>query len=347
MPQTQNRINRIKKTRKNMKGGQSVKPLSRPSPLSTNVPTTTQPTTKPPEHGGLMDVIGPAFNLATNASLKAITTLTNMAANAAGVDITKNDLPSALEKIDKVLSNPNTQEQVGNIAKKVGEDATILLQAVEPTIKKATEEIGQNVIEMAGKEGKSAISTLKDLSEEIPGVATFYVANDALKAIEAGVDAGAKTFTTLSDAVTETEGNLEQMKQKGMSLTNPLTGNIPALTGKIPGVAEANKQLGSLMDQRNAAQQRIEETKKALSETDMLKNMEARKRMMQKGMTGKMSSIGGGSISGGSISGGSIVSKTKRYHKNNKKVRVLKTRKSCMAYKTKKNKHTKYVRFEV
>jgi hypothetical protein len=314
-----------KYSRKNKKGGATPPPLPAPvlaAPVLASAPV----------HGGIWDIITPITNLVTNAAIKGTTTLTKMAADTIGVDTTKNDLPGALHQVTEVINNPETQDEIKKAAKTLATDASIFVEELEPSL----DEMGENVITLAKKESKAGISALKDVTEEIPGVATFYVLNDVVKAAEAGIDAAVKTSEVMSDTITNTENKIEEMKKMGETNLTSLTN----ATDNMKKMGESN--LNALQKQGLDAQKRIESSTTALTNTDDLKNAQLQKLNNMKDRIlknqsmdnpvvtqdrGKMAAAGGGGS---------------RKYKNKKFLRISKTRKSKMSSKTKRNKRVRF-----
>jgi len=206
-----------KYSRKNKKGGAINLPLPAPLPVQAAAAAAAAAASAP-VHRGLWDIITPITNLVTNAAIKGTTTLTKMAADTIGVDTTKNDLPGVIQEFTEVINNPETQNVMTETAKTLGKDVSIFVEELKPSL----DELGENALTLAKKEGNAGISALKDLTEEIPGVATFYVLNDVVKAGEAVVDAGAKTTEIMANTLANTENKIEEMKKMGESNLNAL-----------------------------------------------------------------------------------------------------------------------------
>uniref|UniRef100_A0A6C0F011 Uncharacterized protein n=1 Tax=viral metagenome TaxID=1070528 RepID=A0A6C0F011_9ZZZZ len=302
-----------KYSRKNKKGGETQIPI----PVPANVEAA-------PVHGGLWDIITPITNLVTNAAIKGTTTLTKMAADTIGVDTTKNELSGAIQQVTEVINNPETQNVMTETAKTLGKDASIFVEELKPSL----DELGENVITLAKKESKAGISALKDVTEEIPGVATFYVLNDVVKAGEAGVDAAVKTSEIMSDTITNTENKIEEMKKMGESNLSSLSN----ATDNVKKMGEAN--LNALQKQGLDAQKRIESSTNALINTDDLKNAQLQKLNNMKDRILKNQAMVNPLMA--AAAGGS------RKYKNKKFLRISKTRKSKMSSKTKRNKRVRF-----
>ena len=306
-----------KYSRKNKKGGAIPVPL--PAPVQ-----------GASVHGGLWDIITPITNLVTNAAIKGTKTLTNIAADTIGVDTTKNDLPGVIQEITEVINNPQTQNVMTETAKTLGKDASIFVEELKPSF----DELGENALTLAKKEGSAGISAIKDLTEEIPGVATFYVLNDVVKAGEAVVDAGAKTTEIMANTITNTENKIEEMKKMGESNLSSLSN----VTDDMKKMGEA--KLNALQKQGLDAQKRIESSTNALINTDDLKNAQLQKLNNMKDRILKNQAMNNPVMTQNSskmaAAGGS------RKYKNKKFLRISKTRKSKMSSKTKRNKRVRF-----
>jgi hypothetical protein len=311
-----------KYSRKNKKGGATPPPL--PAPVQA------APVQEVPVHGGIWDIITPITNLVTNATIKGTKTLTNIAADTIGVDTTKSDLPETLKQVTEVISNPESQDEIKKAAKTLATDASIFEKELEPSLG----ELGENVITLAKKESKSGISALKDVTEEIPGVATFYVLNDVVKAAEAGIDAAVKTSEVMSDTITNTENKIEEMKKMGDTNLSSLSN----ATDNITKMGESN--LNTLQKQGLDAQKRIESSTNALTNTDALKNTQLQKLNNMKDRILKNQAIDNPVVTKMAAAGGGISRKHK--YKNKKFLRISKTRKSKMSSKTKRNKRVRF-----
>ena len=344
-----------KYSRKNKKGGATPPPLPAPvlaAPMLASAPV----------HGGIWDIITPITNLVTNAAIKGTTTLTKMAADTIGVDTTKNDLPGALHQVTEVINNPETQDEIKKAAKTLGKDASIFVEELKPSL----DELGENVITLAKKESNAGISAIKDVTEGIPGVNTFYVLNDVVKAAEAGIDAAVKTSEVMSDTITNTENKIEEMKKMGdtnlSSLSNATDNmkkmgesNLTSLsnaTDKVTKMGETNlsslsnatdnmkkmgeSNLNALQKQGLDAQKRIESSTNALINTDALKNAQFQKLNNMKDRILKNQAMNNPVVTKMAAVGGS------RKYKNKKFLRISKTRKSKMSSKTKRNKRVRF-----
>ena len=304
-----------KYSRKNKKGGAIPVPL--PAPVQ-----------GASVHGGLWDIITPITNLVTNAAIKGTKKITDMAADTIGVDTTKNDLPGVIQEITEVINNPQTQNVMTETAKTLGKDASIFVEELKPSF----DELGENALTLAKKEGSAGISAIKDLTEEIPGVATFYVLNDVVKAGEAVVDAGAKTTEIMANTITNTENKIEEMKKMGESNLSSLSN----VTDDMKKMGEA--KLNALQKQGLDAQKRIESSTNALINTDDLKNAQLQKLnnmkdriLKNQAMVNPVMASAAAAAVGGS-----------RKYKNKKFLRISKTRKSKMSSKTKRNKRVRF-----
>ena len=309
-----------KYSRKNKKGG--ALPVPAPVHVPVQAPVLAAAA---PVHGGLWDIISPITNLVTNAAIKGTTTLTKMAADTIGVDTTKNDLPGAIKQVTEVISNPETQDEIKQAAKTLATDASIFVEELKPSL----DEMGENVITLAKKESKAGISALKDVTEEIPGVATFYVLNDIVKAGEAGIDAAVKTSEVMSDTITNTENKIEDMKKMGESNLTSLSN----ATDNMKKMGEAN--LNALQKQGLDAQKRIESSTNALTNTDALKNAQLQKLNNMKDRILKNQAMNNPVMASAAVGGS-------RKYKNKKFLRISKTRKSKMSSKTKRNKRVRF-----
>ena len=318
-------VRKRKYSRKNKKGGA----LPVPAPVQVPVQAPVQApvlAAAAPVHGGLWDIISPITNLVTNAAIKGTKTLTNIAADTIGVDTTKNDLPGAIKQVTEVISNPETQDEIKKAAKTLATDASIFVEELEPSL----DEMGENVITLAKKESKAGISALKDVTEEIPGVATFYVLNDVVKAAEAGIDAAVKTSEVMSDTITNTENKIEEMKKMGDTNLTSLSN----ATDNMKKMGESN--LNALQKQGLDAQKRIESSTNALTNTDNLKNAQLQKLNNMKDRILKNQAMNNPVVAKMAAAGGS------RKYKNKKFLRISKTRKSKMSSKTKRNKRVRF-----
>jgi len=308
-----------KYSRKNKKGGATPPPLPAPvlaAPMLASAPV----------HGGIWDIITPITNLVTNAAIKGTTTLTKMAADTIGVDTTKNDLPGALHQVTEVINNPETQDEIKKAAKTLATDASIFVEELKPSL----DEMGENVITLAKKEGNAGISAIKDVTEGIPGVNTFYVLNDVVKAAEAGIDAAVKTSEIMSDTITNTENKIEEMKKMGETNLSSLSN----ATDNMKKMGESN--LNALQKQGLDAQKRIESSTNALINTDALKNAQFQKLNNMKDRILKNQAMNNPVVTKMAAAGGS------RKYKNKKFLRISKTRKSKMSSKTKRNKRVRF-----
>ena len=312
-------VRKRKYSRKNKKGGAIPVPVNAPAPVP-----------GAPVHGGLWDIITPITNLVTNAAIKGTKKITDMAADTIGVDTTKNDLPGVIQEITEVINNPQTQNVMTETAKTLGKDASIFVEELKPSF----DELGENALTLAKKEGSAGISAIKDLTEEIPGVATFYVLNDVVKAGEAVVDAGAKTTEIMANTITNTENKIEEMKKMGESNLSSLSN----VTDDMKKMGEA--KLNALQKQGLDAQKRIESSTNALINTDDLKNAQLQKLNNMKDRILKnqamVNPVMASAAAAAAAVGGS------RKYKNKKFLRISKTRKSKMSSKTKRNKRVRF-----
>ena len=129
-----------------------------------------------------------------------------------------------LEEANEKLNNPEFVEDVAEAAKKVSSTAATVIEAANPAINKVIDQTSEIGEKMLSKVGDSAVNIALNTAEAIPGVgAGIGLVRDidkAATAAEAVVEAGMKTATTFSDAVSETETALKEKMQQASSITD-------------------------------------------------------------------------------------------------------------------------------
>ena len=150
--------------------------------------------------------IGPALNLVSNVASGVSSAAITGASKLMGVDLTnKDEVNSALQKEIKILSDPETRE---NIKKVIGEGAQTLavgLEAAKPAINKFVETTTEAIEKSAKKIGDASVSVALNTLEEIPMVGvlvgTIRSADKATQAAQSIFNAGSEIVAASGDVV--------------------------------------------------------------------------------------------------------------------------------------------------
>ena len=161
-------------------------------------------------------IVGPATkligNVANNIASKAI----SGASSLLNIDLAnKEDINDALEKQVKILSDPKTRENIGEV---IGEGAEVLaesLKASQPAINQLFKTTTEAVEKSGTKIGKAAVNIIANTLEEIPMVGilvgTIRSVDKAIEAAQSIVNAGSEIVVASGDAVNQVTQNITEV----------------------------------------------------------------------------------------------------------------------------------------
>jgi polyhydroxyalkanoate synthesis regulator phasin len=174
----------------------------------------------------------PEVNLGEMGDIKNIGDLGNKAEGFVEelVDSGMEKLNEGAAYVGEILTNPETQEKVGEAAKNVAESAAHILRVAEPGIAVLAKE-GEQIAETSLKPAIRATgSAIKDLFEAVPGAPLVFEAIDLGTAGLAAASVGVKTFTGLMKAADAISSGAKN-SISGFNATNAV---IPSVSKFMP-----------------------------------------------------------------------------------------------------------------
>jgi hypothetical protein len=169
-------------------------------------------------HSGLLGVLEQAagiFNMGADIVVNKVTKMLNLdlsqlkeSSSSLSTEEIKQLLKEKLTQINEALKDPETKEQLEQLARTLGEKGGIILEAAAPSIKKALFKLIEIVTLGGIKLGQSMIKLILDIAGTIPVfgevIEGIRVLDDIVKAFQATTAAYLEAYIANADSVTET-----------------------------------------------------------------------------------------------------------------------------------------------
>jgi hypothetical protein len=179
-------------------------------------------------HSGLLGILEQAagiFNMGADIVVNKVTKMLNLdlsqlkeSSSSLSTEEIKQLLKEKLTQINEALKDPETMEQLEQLAKTLGEKGGIILEAAAPSIKKALFKLIEIVTVGGIKLGQSMIKLILDLAGAIPVfgevIEGIRVLDDIVKAFQATTAAYLEAYIANADSVTETIRRFNDMMDK-------------------------------------------------------------------------------------------------------------------------------------
>ena len=165
-------------------------------------------------HSGLLGILEQAagiFSMGANIVVNKVTKMLNLdlsqLKDSSSEDI-KQILREKIAQINEALTDPETMEQLEELAKTIGVKGGIILEAAAPSIKKALFKLIEIATVGGIKLGHSIIKLILDLAGAIPVfgevIEGIRVLDDIVKAFQATTAAYLEAYIANADSITET-----------------------------------------------------------------------------------------------------------------------------------------------
>ena len=179
-------------------------------------------------HSGLLGILGQAagiFSMGANIVVSKATKMLNLdlsqlkeSSSSVSTEEIKQILREKITQINEALKDPETMEQLEQLAKTLGEKGGIILEAAAPSIKKALFKLIEIVTVGGIKLGQSMIKLILDIAGTIPVfgevIEGIRVLDDIVKAFQATTAAYLEAYIANADSVTETIRRFNDMMDK-------------------------------------------------------------------------------------------------------------------------------------
>ena len=117
------------------------------------------------------DIIKPMTELSFNIAKYAGLFLIKEISKITGINLKNQNIANVLAEINKALDNPETQKQVKDLVKNLGQYIYIIIDELEEPFKSALNDFIDIGGEASSRIGKKLVSTLLDSAEMTPGLA--------------------------------------------------------------------------------------------------------------------------------------------------------------------------------
>jgi hypothetical protein len=175
-------------------------------------------------HSGILGILEQAsgiFSMGANIVVNKVTKMLNLDLSqfkdSSSEDV-KQILKEKIAQINEALKDPETMEQLEQLAKTIGEKGGIILEAAAPSIKKALFKLIEIATVGGIKLGHSMIKLILDLAGAIPVfgevVEGIRVLDDIVKAFQATTAAYLEAYIANADSITETIRRFNDMMNK-------------------------------------------------------------------------------------------------------------------------------------
>jgi len=181
-----------------------------------------------PKHGGLSELLGMAseiFKSGAGLVFDKATKMFNLDMSQLNQQFSPSNVKELLQdnlnKLNAVLNNPETKQQIIEFIKVLGEQGNVLIEALTPSIKKALTKLTEIMNDAGPKLARSMINFLISLIESVPGLGTavgWTIAVDNLvRAVQSTISAVLEGYTVNVDSITETIRRYKDMFSKQTS----------------------------------------------------------------------------------------------------------------------------------
>jgi len=209
-------------------------------------------------HSGILGVLEKAASILSIG----LTVVVNKVTKMLDIDVSelneqskdmKQIIIQKIDEINEALKDPETQEQLRELAKILAEKGGVMLEAASPSLKKSLFKLIEIVTEGGIKLGHSMIKLILDLAGAVPVVGevveAIRILDDIVKAIQSTIALSLELYTTNVDAVTETIrrfNSLIKSKSIDSSLNSP---NKPTETYNSDFNEKVNEEYDSNNDE--------------------------------------------------------------------------------------------------
>jgi len=172
------------------------------------------------------DIIKPMTELSINIAKYAGLFFIKEFSKITGIDLKNQNVANILAKINKALDNPETQKQVKDLVKNLGQYIYIIIDELEEPFKTALNDFIDIGGEASSRIGKKLVSTLLDSVEMTPGLAEVLGAVRSIDDIVIQIQTIVGVFIKYSSVLTT-------LASKGIDSISNITKRISDLKNTI------------------------------------------------------------------------------------------------------------------
>jgi hypothetical protein len=179
-------------------------------------------------HSGLLGILEQAagiFSMGANIVVDKVTKMLNLdlsqfkeSSSSMSTEDIKQILREKITQINEALKDPETMEQLEELARTIGEKGGIIIEAVAPSVKKALFKLIEIVTVGGIKLGQSMVKLILDVAGTIPVfgevIEGIRVLDDIVKAFQATTAAYLEAYIANADSITETIRRFNDMMNK-------------------------------------------------------------------------------------------------------------------------------------
>ena len=179
-------------------------------------------------HSGLLGILEQAagiFSMGANIVVNKVTKMLNLdlshlteSSSSLSTEDIKEILKEKISQINEALKDPETMEQLEELARTLGEKGGIIIEAAAPSIKKALFKLIEIVAVGGVKLGQSMVKLILDIAGTIPVIGGVIegvrVLDDIVKAFQATTAAYLEAYIANVDSITETIRRFNDMMNR-------------------------------------------------------------------------------------------------------------------------------------
>ena len=201
-------------------------------------------------------IIGPLFNLASNAANSAANFAIQAIANFLKIDIANKDARTIFTELNTILQDPETRKQFLEFAQNIALNADLIIESAKPVTKSIVRQFVQIFSEIAEKGGQSLIKVGKEFALSIPVIGTVigmvFLFDDVVKMIQSSIAAGMSLLTLTNGSAIQIKENYDNLKQGRDETTQRITDSTNEFnnTNSLQELQKIHQQLNELLEQK-------------------------------------------------------------------------------------------------
>lgn len=201
-------------------------------------------------------IIGPLFNLASNAANSAANFAIQAIANFLKIDIANKDARTIFTELNTILQDPETRKKFLEFAQNIALNADLIIESAKPVTKSIIRQFVQIFSEIAEKGGQSLIKVGKEVALSIPVIGTLigmvFLFDDIVKMIQSSIAAGMSLLTLTNGSAIQIKENYDNLKQGRDETTQRITESTNEFnnTNNLQELQKIQQQLNELLEQK-------------------------------------------------------------------------------------------------
>ena len=201
-------------------------------------------------------IIGPLFNLASNATNSAANFAIQAIANFLNINIANKDTKTIFTELNAILQDPETRKQFLEFAQNIALNADLIIESAKPVTKSIIRQFVQIFSEIAEKGGQSLIKVGKEVALSIPVIGTVigmvFLFDDVVKMVQSSIAAGMSLLTLTNGSAIQIKENYNNLKQGRDETTQRITESTDEFnnTNNLQELQKIQQQLNELLEQK-------------------------------------------------------------------------------------------------